>query len=160
MSNPRNNGTVIGRLANDPKVFTNKDGSKKVLFTLMVDRNYTDAQNERQSDAIDVEAFVRAQTKDLGPYSNVHKGDLVAVGFVLRKDVYSRNGQTVYELKVVSEDITYLEPKSVTHARLNERVKAAEEQNKALQGPTPQPVAVVQVSAAHDEQLPFGEPPF
>lgn len=33
MSNPMNHGTVIGRLARDPKIFTNSDGSKKVMIT-------------------------------------------------------------------------------------------------------------------------------
>ena len=160
MSNPRNNGTVVGRLANDPKVFENKDGSKKVLFTVFADRNYTNAQNERQSDGIPVEAFVRSQTQGLGPYANIHKGDLVAVGYTLRMDRYSKNGEQVFDLKVTAEDITFLEPRSVTQARLAERVVNAEAENQAIRrepavavAPAAQPAAA---SAVHDEQLPFG----
>ncbi|MFI8089121.1 single-stranded DNA-binding protein [Streptomyces sp. NPDC086080] len=159
MSNPRNNGQLIGRLANDPKVFENKDGSKKVLFTVFTDRAYTNAQNQRDSDAVPVEAFVRAQTQGLGPYANIHKGDLVAVGFTLRMDRYSKNGEPVFDLKVISEDITFLEPRSVTQARLNERVQNAEAQNQALQAQAA-PVAAAAPAVAHasavDEQLPFG----
>ncbi|WP_093802215.1 single-stranded DNA-binding protein [Streptomyces sp. Wb2n-11] len=158
MSNPRNNGQLIGRLANDPKVFENKDGSKKVLFTVFADRAYTNAQNQRDSDAVPVEAFVRAQTQGLGPYSNIHKGDLVAVGYMLRMDRYSKNGEQVFDLKVISEDITFLESRSVTQARLNERVRAAEAQNQALQTPAA-PVVAAAPAVAHvsavDEQLPF-----
>ncbi|PUB32542.1 single-stranded DNA-binding protein [Promicromonospora sp. AC04] len=160
MSNPRNNGTVVGRLANDPKVFENKDGSKKVLFTVFADRNYTNAQNERQSDGIPVEAFVRSQTQGLGPYSNIHKGDLVAVGYTLRMDRYSKNGEQIFDLKVTAEDITFLEPRSVTQARLAERVVTAEAENQAIRrepalavAPAAQPAAA---SAVQDEQLPFG----
>lgn len=166
MSNPRNTGVVTGRLANDPKVFENSDGSKKVLFTLMADRNYTNAQNERGSDAIDLEAFINKATTSTGPYANVHRGDLVTVQTTLRKDVYVKNGQTVYELKVVAEEITFLEPKTVTQARLAERVAKAEAQNQALQGQgpaaAPQPVA----AGAQHAQTPFDgsaatdEPPF
>ncbi|WP_434598126.1 single-stranded DNA-binding protein [Streptomyces sp. A5-4] len=160
MSNPRNNGQLIGRLANDPKVFENKDGSKKVLFTVFTDRAYTNAQNQRDSDAVPVEAFVRAQTQGLGPYANIHKGDLVAVGYTLRMDRYSKGGEQVFDLKVISEDITFLEPRSVTQARLNERVQNAEAQNQALQAQTPTPVAAAAPAVAHasavDEQLPFG----
>lgn len=159
MSNPRNNGQLIGRLANDPKVFENKDGSKKVLFTVFTDRAYTNAQNQRDSDAVPVEAFVRAQTQGLGPYANIHKGDLVAVGFSLRMDRYTKNGEPVFDLKVISEDITFLEPRSVTQARLNERVQNAEAQNQALQAQAA-PVAAAAPAVAHasavDEQLPFG----
>ena len=159
MSNPRNNGQLIGRLANDPKVFENKDGSKKVLFTVFTDRAYTNAQNQRDSDAVPVEAFVRAQTQGLGPYANIHKGDLVAVGYTLRMDRYTKNGEPVFDLKVISEDITFLEPRSVTQARLNERVQNAEAQNQALQAQAA-PVAAAAPAVAHasavDEQLPFG----
>ncbi|MFG3403688.1 single-stranded DNA-binding protein [Streptomyces sp. NPDC048142] len=159
MSNPRNNGQLIGRLANDPKVFENKDGSKKVLFTVFTDRAYTNAQNQRDSDAVPVEAFVRAQTQGLGPYANIHKGDLVAVGYTLRMDRYSRGGEQVFDLKVISEDITFLEPRSVTQARLNERVQNAEARNQDLQAQAPAPVEVaapaVARASAVDEQLPF-----
>lgn len=162
MSNARNNGQLIGRLANDPKVFENKDGSKKVLFTVFTDRAYTNAQNQRDSDAVPVEAFVRAQTQGLGPYANIHRGDLVAVGFSLRMDRYSKGGEQVFDLKVISEDISFLEPRSVTQARLGERVQAAEAQNHAIKQEqvapvvAAAPVAVAHASAVQDEQLPFG----
>ncbi|MBD0673990.1 single-stranded DNA-binding protein [Streptomyces sp. CBMA156] len=159
MANPRNNGQLIGRVANDPKVFTNKDGSKKVVFTVFTDRAYTNAQNQRDSDAVPVEAFVRAQTQGTGPYDNIHKGDLVAVGYTLRMDRYSKGGEPVFDLKVISENITYLEPRSVTQARLNERVQNAEARNQALQAQTPAPVVAVAPAVAYasavDEQLPF-----
>lgn len=166
MSNPRNSGTLTGRLAGDPQVFNNSDGSKKVRFTLMVDRNFVSkATNERDSDAIDAEAFINKATNGLGPYANVHKGDLVQVQTTLRKDVYAKNGQTVYDLKVVAEEITYLEPKSVTQARMDKRVQDAEAQNRALQtqalaqAPVPAAAAAPATQGspvANDEQLPFG----
>lgn len=140
MSNPRNSGTVIGRLTKDPVVFNNQDGSKKVAFTLMADHDYTDAQGNRGADAVPVEAFVRATTNGLGPFASIHKGDL----------------------KAIVQDITFLEPRSVTQARVSERVAAAEAQNKALQTQTPAPAAAqpVAASAVQSEELPFGEPPF
>ncbi|MGW2986461.1 single-stranded DNA-binding protein [Streptomyces goshikiensis] len=160
MANPRNNGQLIGRLANDPQCFDNKDGSKKVLFTVFTDRAYTNAQNQRDSDAVPVEAFVRAQTQGAGPYANIHKGDLVAINYTLRMDRYTKGGELVFNLKVVSEEITYLESRSVTQARLNERVKNAEARSQALQAQAPTPVAAVApavayASAVGGEQLPF-----
>lgn len=159
MTNVRNTGTVIGRLAKDPVVFTNSDGSKKVAFTLMVDHNYTDAQGNRGADAVPVEAFVRATTNGTGPFGSIHKGDLVGVNVRLRQDRYTKNGVEIFELKAIVEDITFLEPRSVTQARVNERVAAAEAQNKALQDQAPQPVAVAAApaadSAVQGDDLPF-----
>ncbi|MEV7872479.1 single-stranded DNA-binding protein [Streptomyces sp. NPDC088124] len=159
MANPRNNGQLIGRLANDPKVFENRDGSKKVLFTVFTDRAYTNAQNQRDSDAVPVEAFVRAQTQGAGPYAKIHKGDLVAVGYTLRMDQYSKGGERFFDLKVISGDITFLEPRSVTQTRLNERVQNAEARIQALRAPAPTPVVAVAPAVAYtsavDEQLPF-----
>lgn len=153
MSNPRNHGSIIGRLAQDPRSFANKDGSQKVVFTVFADRNYTNAQNERQSDAIPVEAFVRAQVKGLGPYGNIHQGDLVSVNYALRMDRYNKNGSEVFDLKVVAEDITFLESRTVTQARLADRLKAVTEQNKAV---AQQVQTVTAEASAVDEQLPFG----
>ncbi|MFB7918937.1 single-stranded DNA-binding protein [Streptomyces sp. NPDC056061] len=152
MSNPRNNGNLLGRLANDPKVFKNRDGSKKVMFTVFADRNFTNAAGERQSDAIPVEAFVRATTPGTGPFDNIHKGDLVALSTSLRMDHYTKNGSEVFDVKVVVEGITFVEPRSVTQARLSERVRDAEAQNRALHAQAPAAVA----SAVQDEQFPFG----
>lgn len=165
MSNPRNSGTVIGRLTKDPVVFNNQDGSKKVAFTLMADHDYTDAQGNRGADAVPVEAFVRATTNGLGPFASIHKGDLVAVAVKLRQDRYTKNGVEVFDLKAIVQDITFLEPRSVTQARVSERVAAVEAQNKALQTQTPAPAAAVAApsvatSAVQSEELPFGEPPF
>lgn len=166
MSNPRNSGTVIGRLTKDPVVFTNQDGSKKVAFTLMSDHDYTDAQGNRGADAVPVEAFVRATTNGTGPFASIHKGDLVVVAVKLKQDRYQKNGVEVFELKAVVQSITFLEPRSVTQARVSERVAAAEAQNQALQtqvqDPAPAAVAApaVATSAVQSEELPFGEPPF
>lgn len=128
MSNPLNTGTLVGRLARDPKIWENKDGSKKVAFTVYADRNYTNSAGQRDSDDIDVEAFISARVEGVGPYANIHQGDLVALSYTLRKDRFEKDGQMRYELKVEVQNITFMEPRSVTQARLEAR------QNKASAG--------------------------
>jgi single-stranded DNA-binding protein len=168
MSNPRNTGQLIGRLARDPRVFENSDGSKKVLFTVYADRNFTNGQNQRDSDAIPVEAFVRSSTNGIGPFGNIHEGDLVGLSTSLRMDRYSKGGSQVYETKVIVEDITFLESRSVSQTRLAERIAKAEAQNQALRVPAPAPAAqpvpapasaaqpaAATASAGQNEQLPF-----
>ncbi|WP_433855196.1 single-stranded DNA-binding protein [Streptomyces kronopolitis] len=159
MSNPNSTATVIGRLANDPKVFENKDGSKKVMLTAYVDRGYTDAQGNRISDALPFEAFVRAQTPGTGPFAHVHKGDLVALSYEPRMNRYTKNGVEVFEIKLEIQNISFLESRATTQARLAERVTKAETQNQSLQAQAPTPVAAAASAVAHasvvDEQLPF-----
>ncbi|NEA15420.1 hypothetical protein [Streptomyces halstedii] len=159
MSNPTSTASVVGRLANDPKVFENKDGSKKVMLTAFVDRGYTDAQSNRISDALPFEAFVRAQTTGIGPFAHVHKGDLVALGYEPRMNRYTKNGVEVFELKLEIQNISFLESRKTTRARLAERVTNAEARNQALQAQAPTPVVAVAPAVASasvvDEQLPF-----
>lgn len=156
MSNLSNFGSLTGRLASDPRVFVNNDGSKKVKMTLMVDRGYVDRNtNQRPSDGIDVEAFVNKETNGNGPYGSIHKGDQVQLGIELRKDIYEQNGQTRYEQKVIVTDVKFLEPKSVTDNRLAQRVAQAEAQNQQLAAQA-NPPAATPAATGVDEQLPFG----
>lgn len=139
MTNPANVVILSGRLANDVKVFPNQDGSKKVLFTLYVDRNYTNRQGERLSDAIPVEAFISASTNGIGPYMNIHKGDQVSVAGVLRMDTYTdKTGTKRYDLKVISENLTFLESRGVTQDRLAKRAQAAQTELPVAQQAAPQ----------------------
>lgn len=161
MSNPNSTASVIGRLANDPKVFENKDGSKKVMLTAFVDRGYTDRQGNRISDALPFEAFVRVETQGAGPFAHVHKGDLVGLSYEPRLNRYAKNGAEVFEVKLEIQNISFLESRATTQARLAERVTKAEgqNQNRQAQAPAPvaaaAPVAVAYASAVQDEQLPF-----
>ena len=151
MTNPANNVGTIGRLASDPKVFENQDGSKKVLFTVYADRNYTDRNGKRGSDALPFEAFVPAKVPGIGPYANVHKGDLVAVSSVLRMDNYTdeATGREVFKLKIISEDIKFLESKVATTQRLSDRLAEAQAQVAAQnQAQVPAAAAVPQFPMA------------
>ncbi|WP_284982354.1 single-stranded DNA-binding protein [Arthrobacter sp. efr-133-TYG-118] len=164
MSNVANNGTIIGRLARDPKVFANEDGSAKVVFTVFVNRNYKNRAGERLADAIPLETFINKDANfEATPYANVHKGDLVAVGTELRMNEYERGGETVRDLKVITTGITFLESRHTVQNRLAQRVSAAEQTNREVQAapaaaapaPVPAGVAARDSSAVQDE-LPFG----
>ena len=150
---PKNNGTLIGRLAADPRVFDNADGSKKVSFTVFVDRDYIAGDGSRPSDAIPVEAFISNRAQGIGPYGAIHKGDQIAVSTSLRFDHYTtKNGVEVREVKVVSESIAFLEPRSVTQAR--QARAAGVEVNPAAMPVEQAPVETAAPVMA--ESLPFG----
>lgn len=126
----------IGRLARDPQVFTNKNGSKTVLFTLYVDRDYTDAAGNTPSDAIPFEAYVPETVEGVGPYANIHEGDLIAVTSELRMDTYTdKSGQSVYQLKVRANRIKFLEPRSVTQSRLQAKQAQRTQAQNGQQAP-------------------------
>lgn len=140
--NPANHGTIIGRMAADPKVFANNDGSKKVTFTLYVDHNYTDRNGNRGSDRVPVEAFVRKDTDfNATPFASIHEGDKIGVMVSLRQDHYTnRNGAEVYELKAIAQEILFLESRSTVQARMAKRLADAEQKNQAAQAQAAQPV--------------------
>lgn len=152
-SNPRNNGQLIGRLASDPRVFTNKDGSKTVLMNIYADRDYKDRSGNRGSDAVPVEAYIAATVQGLGPYSLVHRGDLVSINYALRMDSYNKNGETVYDLKVAAESIALLESRTVVQERVNKRL------NEASQTPAQPAGAVDQQAAAAALGTPMQQAP-
>ncbi|MGW6606065.1 single-stranded DNA-binding protein [Streptomyces sp. NPDC055036] len=160
MSNPCSTASVIGRLANDPKVFENKDGSKKVMLTVFVDRGYTDAQGNRISDPLPFEAFVRTQTPGTGPYAHVHKGDQVALSYEPRNNRYTKDGVEVFEVRLEIQSISFLESRATTQARLTKRVTKTEARNQNLLSQAPAPVTAGAPAAAYasvvDEQMPFG----
>lgn len=124
MLNPKNNGTLIGRLSADPRVFENaKNGSKTVKFSV----HPNDGSRQRSTNGIPVEAYVSDKVNGLGPYAHINKGDMVALATSLRLDTYvNKAGTKVYDLKVIVEDISFLESRAVTGARLAERVQQAQ----------------------------------
>lgn len=78
--NPLNNGIAIGRLASDHKEFANSDGSKSIMFTLMIQDNFKGADGTYGAHALDFRAFA---PKDGGTkvYDYLTKGQLVAVTY-------------------------------------------------------------------------------
>lgn len=116
IANPSNSISLIGRLASDPKVFENRDGSKKVLGTIMVN-----GSKAGTVDAIPFQAFVPARVAKAGKlngWGSVHKGDLVHMSGSLRSGAYTgADGNTVYTLAVTVQGFTFLESRSAKAAR-------------------------------------------
>ncbi|WP_026819986.1 single-stranded DNA-binding protein [Arthrobacter castelli] len=164
MSNPANNGNLVGRLARDPKVWENSDGSKKVAFTVFADRNYKN-NGEVLSDAVPVEAFVRKDTDfEATPFASLFQGSRLALSTSLRMDSYTRGDEQVYDLKVVVEAVTFLESKTESQKRLAKRAAEAGQVNQQAAAAVAEPVAAVpgQQSLLTDDQVSAlqDEPPF
>lgn len=147
--NPRNNGTAIGRLASDPRLFENKDGSRTVRLTVLVDQDFTDRNGERGTDAVPVERFIPTDRGN-GVFDMVHQGDLVQVSYRTTVDSYvDRDGERRYVTKLIVADVQMLESRKVTTARLAKRAAEQDAQNRATQAAQPvAPAPVQQVAPA------------
>ena len=162
--NPRNNGTAIGRLASDPRLFENKDGSRTVRLTVLVDQDFTDRNGERGTDAVPVERFIPADRGN-GVFDMVHQGDLVQVSYRTTTDSYiDRNGERRYVTKLIVADVQMLESRRVTTERLAKRAAQQDAQNRAAQAAAPvapaAPVAApVQQVAAPAASAPVSQAP-
>mgnify|MGYP000019079846 CR=1 FL=1 len=149
--NTRNNGTAIGRLASDPRFFDNKDGSRTVRFTVLVDQDYVNANGERGTDAVPVERFIPSDRSN-GVFDMAHQGDLVQVSYRATTDSYvDRNGERRYVTKLIVADVQLLESRKVTTARLANRAAQA---SQAVAAPIAAPVQQAAAVAAPAPQAP------
>lgn len=129
MANIKNYGVAIGRLVKDPVVFSNKDGSKKVMITLAVQDNYKSADGTKGSQFIALEAFVSNKSTGNTVYDYMHKGDKVGVEYTVRTNNYKdAKGEDVYSqvLFIQSADLSF-ETKASQAARGTAPADAVEE---------------------------------
>lgn len=107
-ANATNLVMVTGRLARDPKVFTNKDGSRKVLFTVVANQNFKNRNGERGADAIQFQAFLSKDIKNKTVYDYINQGTLVSVQGTIRTNNYEKDGEMVYDTQILSENVQIL----------------------------------------------------
>lgn len=105
-----NNDTLTERLTRDPELRYTGSGTAVVSFSLAVDRTFTNAQGERETDFINCVAW-RKTAELIG--NNLHKGSLCGVtGRIQTRNYTNNEGQKVYITEVVCENLTFLEKKN------------------------------------------------
>lgn len=113
-----NNTTLVGRLTKNPELRYTNSGIAVVSFNMAVERNYTNAQGERETDFISCQAW-RGTAETLSNFAV--KGSLIGVtGNIQTRNYQNNEGQTIYVTEVVVNNFQMLEPKSVTDARRNQ----------------------------------------
>lgn len=118
MKNMKNFGMVTGRLTKDPDFYDNRDGSRKVRFTVAAKNRYADREGKRNSQFIPLEAFISADHEGNGVYDCLEQGDLVTCSFTILNNNYrDKNGSMVYGLSLLVDDVTLLETKASKEAR-------------------------------------------
>lgn len=112
-----NNSTLVGRLTKDPELRYTGTGIAVTSFTMAVERNYKNAQGERETDFINCVIW-REQAEHLANFAL--KGSLIGItGSIQTRNYENNEGRTIYVTEVVANNFQTLEPKSVTDQRRN-----------------------------------------
>lgn len=100
---------VIGRLTRDPELRTTSNGTPVATFTVAVDRGFTNAKGEKETDFIPVVVW-RGLAETCGRY--LTKGKLVAVEGRLQIRTYEANdGSNRTVAEIVADNVQFLSPK-------------------------------------------------
>ncbi|UQS82957.1 single-stranded DNA-binding protein [Bombilactobacillus thymidiniphilus] len=121
-----NRSVLVGRLTRDPDLRYTSNGTAVVTFTVAVNRQFTNANGERDADFINCVIWRKAAEN----FANfTHKGSLVGIdGRIQTRNYENQQGQRVYVTEVVVDNFSLLEPKSANN-----------NQNRANSAPMPDP---------------------
>lgn len=105
-----NNVTLTGRLTRDPELKYTGSGTAVASFSMAVDRTFTNAQGERETDFINCVSW--RKTAEIIA-NNLRKGSLCGVtGRIQTRNYTNDEGRKVYITEVVCENMTFLEKRS------------------------------------------------
>ncbi len=100
---------LIGRLTAKPELRTTSNNLSTTRFTLAVNRNFSNANGEREADFISIVAW-RKQAENICQY--LDKGSLVSVeGRIQTGSFDDKDGNKRYTTDVVADQVNFLESK-------------------------------------------------
>lgn len=103
---------LIGRLARDPEMRTTPSGVATTSFTIAVQRNYANAQGDREADFINCVAW-RKQAENIAKYCS--KGSQVAVeGRIQTRNYDAQDGTKRYVTEVIADNVSFLGGRSTS----------------------------------------------
>lgn len=148
--NPDNHGELVGRLARDPQINTNKDGSTTVLATIMVRRTFarTELGKRVTADAINVQYFGRATDgkSSAGAFAYAKQGSYLKLMTHQESNQFEgKDGQIHYVNNTIVDNVQFLETRSTTQAR------AARAQAEAV--PAEAPVEAVAAETSEEAEF-------
>ena len=101
---------LIGRLTAKPELRTTSGNISTTRFTLAVNRNFSNANGEREADFISIVAW-RKQAENICQY--LDKGSLVSVeGRIQTGSFDDKDGNKRYTTDVVADQVNFLESKA------------------------------------------------
>ena len=137
---------LIGRLTRDPELRYTPSGVAVASFSLAVDRNFKNAQGEREVDFINIVVW-RQLGENCANY--LSKGKLAAVDGRLQIRSYdAKDGTKRTVAEVIAEDVRFLSPRDSS-----EGAAAARPMSKS--GTMPMADGSDDLSSLSDEEIPF-----
>ncbi|CDG57939.1 single-stranded DNA-binding protein [Streptococcus thermophilus] len=105
-----NNTVLVGRLTKDPEFKYTGSNIAVASFSLAVNRNFKDANGERETDFINCVIW-RQQAENLANWAK--KGALIGItGRIQTRSYENQQGQRVYVTEVVAENFQMLESRA------------------------------------------------
>lgn len=98
----------IGNLTRDPELSETPNGTAVCKFTVAVNRNFTNANGDRECDFINVVAW-RSLAENCGRF--LSKGKKVSVVGSLQTRSYESNGEKKYVTEIMADEVEFLSPK-------------------------------------------------
>ena len=106
-----NSTVLVGRLTRDPELKYTGNNIAVASFSLAVNRNFKDANGERETDFINCVIW-RQQAENLANWAK--KGALIGItGRIQTRSYENQQGQRVYVTEVVAESFQMLESRAV-----------------------------------------------
>jgi len=138
-----NKCVLIGNLTRDPETTTTGTGITVCKFGLAVNRNFTNAQGERDVDFFNIVAW-RALGENCGKY--LLKGRKVAVSGRIETRTYEKDGVRHHATDIVADDVLFLTP-------MNQDGGGEYTQKQAAAPAARKPVS--ELRPVEDDSLPF-----
>lgn len=116
-----NSVSLVGRLTKEPVVTKTKGDKSVVNTTIAINRDYKNAQGEREVDFVTVNVW-GSNAENLAKYTT--KGSLIGIVGQLRSRNYDdKGGVTHFVTEVQADSVEFLETQAQTEAR---KAKASE----------------------------------
>ena len=107
---------LVGRLTAKPELRYTNSQVPFTRFTVAVNRNFTNAQGQREADFINIVIW-RKQAENVCNY--LDKGSLVAIEGRLQTRTYvDKDGNKRYAMEVLADSVHFLETKAQAQARV------------------------------------------
>ena len=125
-----NKSFLVGRLCNDLELIYTTSNIAVCKFNLAVNRNFTNAQGEREADFINIVVF-RKQAENVKKYCS--KGSLVGIdGRIQTRNYDNQEGKKVFVTEVVAENVTFLSTKKEEQAITPQEVEDELKNSKTI----------------------------
>jgi len=144
---------LVGRLTKDPELRYTPNGVAVATFTLAVNRSFTNAQEEREADFINVVVW-RKPAENTANF--LKKGSLAGVdGRIQTRSYEGQDGKRVYVTEVMAESVQFLEPKSSGNQSEGNTNTSNQTGNQSSNKPAADPFAGGTQKDINDDDLPF-----